>query len=137
GGFRAVDRNLQGEVDGLVSESASAAADNATNQSLIGNYTMTGSQSSNDRLEETGSYPDGTVTRARLTVSDSNEKQRGVLLTFGWTQSVQSHNVNQVNGTVNVASGDYNLTLTSAATNNVLSQTESNQTMSATQTGQT
>src|SRR5262249_51251276 len=91
GGFRAVDRNLQGEVDGLVSARPPAAAANAPTQSLIGNYPMTGAQSSNDRLEETGSYPDGTVTRARLTVSDSTEKQRGVLLTFGWTQTVQAH----------------------------------------------
>src|SRR5262249_28421058 len=112
-------------------------ANHLINQSLTGSYVMSGAQASNDRIKETGDYTTGTVTRSRLMTSDSTSNQVGSHLTFSYTQSAKAHNVYQVDGTVHINSGDYDLTISSAATNNVLAQTEHNQTMSADQTGQT
>src|SRR5262249_53666817 len=138
-GDRQADRDLRGQIDGLMRQGSDVLAGRLTNLALTGRYTTTGTATTTTTLAETGSVP-GIITRdyevkqtATTTTTSSNT---AVNTSISQVQTVRSESTIGVRqGKIDMATGDYTVTVNSKATNTILNQTETNQTLNVTMTG--
>ncbi len=134
-GERTTDDNVSGQTDGLMNEDASVLADEMSNLSLVGSYTMTGTATATTTLTETGSEK-GTVSLNYQTVENGTYTQTASLEDLTQHQTVHNQSTEtEQKGQIQPQTGQYTLSIVAATTDTILSQNETDGSQSTTLTG--
>src|SRR5262249_16862649 len=129
------DPAVRGSIDGLSQEDGSVLADLLTDLSLVGSYTASETNTATTTLQETRSAL-GPVQRNYQTVADAPVYQSASDDGQSQEQTVHSQSTeSEQNGSVNLATGAYKVTVASQATNTVLGYDGTNQSDTVHKTG--